>query len=150
MFRPRKVKLVYVISAKGDNSFAGPDVEKGLIELVVDSTRNDLSRYHYSSESFRNFAADTRLSLQFKEGKMSLRHSYGPIFYKASAAGVGFDAVKSVGKFDNNSQVCPPLKEGDFILIRGFEEERKAKVSPYCVKLLVEEISLQPTDIADE
>ena len=148
MFRPRRVKLTYVISGEGDNSFVGPDVEKGSVEVVLDTSRSDLSRYHFSSKSFSKFAAATRLSLEIREGEMSLRSYMGGVIFQQSAAGGGFDSVKSMSKVGDNMQMCPALEEGEFVLIRGFDEQYS--VSPYCVKVLVEEISLHPTDVEDK
>ena len=150
MFRPRRVKLVYVISAKGDNSFDGPDVEKGTVELAVDSTQTDLSRYHLSSKNFRKFAADTRLNLVFTSGELRFQSYRGPVFYQQSATGASFDKIKSMGQVDYNAQQCPPIEEGEFVLIRGFDERMAKPLAPHCVKVLVEEISLQPTDVEDK
>ena len=45
-------------------------------------------------------------------------------------------------------QMCPALEEGELVLIRGFDEQYS--VSPGCVKVLVEEISLHSTDVEDK
>ena len=73
----------------------------------------------------------------------------GPIFYQQSATGSKFDAIKSMEPVDINLQRCPALEEGQFVLIRGFDENY-GKVSPYCVKVLVEEISLASTVLEKE
>lgn len=150
MFRPRRVKLKYVISAKEDFSFEGSDVEKGSIDLVVNSSRTDLSRYHHNSDSFREFAADTRLNLRFEQGELKLANYMAPIFFQESAAGVEFDAIQSMGRVGINQQFCPPLEEGKVVLIRGFQLGQKRGVSEYCVKVLVEEISFEQSDVAVE
>ena len=146
MFRPRRVKLRYVISEKGDNSFAGPAVQKGSVDIVVDSLQTKFSDYHYSSESFQEFVADSGLYLQFGYG-MRLGGRRGPILFQESA--VDFDSVKSVGQIDMHQQSCPLLEEGGLVLIRGFNDTH-LKVAPFCVKVLVEEISLHPIDVEDE
>ena len=149
MFRPRRVKLRYVISNKGDNSFEGPEVEEGAIELVVDSVRTDLSDYHYDSESFREFAADTGLKLQIEQGKIKLGSVRCTMLYQESAAGLDFDSVKSMGQIDMNQQFCPLLDEGGFVLMQALKPTF-TEGARYCVKILVEEISLAPVDVEDK
>ena len=53
-----------------------------------------------------------------------------------------------MSKVGDNMQMCPALEEGEFVLIRGFDEQYS--VSPGCVKVLVEEISLHSTDVEDK
>ena len=150
MFRPRRMKLRYVISAKDDSSFVGPDVEKGSIDVVIESSQTRLKQYHFDSDSFRKFVADTGLSLGFYQGQVRLNGYRGPVCYRKSASGSDFDEIESMGDFDYNEQRCPLLEEGNFVLMRGFGDTPGSKVSPYCVKILFEEYSLEPTDVEAE
>lgn len=158
MFLPRKVKLRYVISAKDKSSFVGAGVEEGSIDLTVESLRGELSRYHHKSDSFRKFTADTRLNLRFDKGRLTLDCGMCPVFFQTSAGGIEFDEVESMGRVDINQQQCPPLTKGKFVLMRGFQDPPKGApagiprrvISPYCVKVLVEDISIQHPEVEDE
>lgn len=150
MFRPRRVKLKYVISAKDDDSFAGPGVEEGAIDLVLESNTTRLSQYHYSSESFRKFVADTGLGLYFQQGQIKLASYRGPVCFRESGSGSDFEEIESMGDFDINQQICPLLAEGEFVLIRGSDDSPGMSLSPYCVKIRFEEYSFEPTDVDAE
>ncbi len=150
MFRPRRLKLKYAISAKDDDSFVGPGVEEGAIDLVLESNQTRLSQYHFRSESFRKFVADTDLELYFQQGQIKLFSCGGPVCFRESGSGSDFDEIESMGDFNNNLQNCPLLGEGEFVLIRGFDDSPVFSLSPYCVKIRYEEYSFEPTDVDAE
>lgn len=144
MFQPRRVKLRYVISAKDNNFLEGLEVEKGSINVLVDSSQTDFSKFHHDSKNFSQFAKDVGLGLAFKGGNLRIANFRGPIFYQQSAGETKFDEVESVGEVDINSQICPALEEGKFVLIRGFSKQPGIRgVSPYCVKILTEKITVE-------
>jgi len=142
LFRPRRVRLKYAISGKNGESLAGPNVEEGTLELIVNSTRIDLSKGCDESKSFSDFVANTGLYLGFQGSELTIRYNQAPMFFREAASGVPFESITEFGRLGSEaSQHCPPLKEGSVILIRAFGGPW-GFLEPYCAKILVEEITI--------
>lgn len=146
LYQPHRLKLSYVVSNPNTNSFEGGGVEQGSLELTVDSTWVDFRRLidankmAVSSASFLQFIRDVHLQLIFEDGKLKLRHFMAPIFYKQASPDATFDSITECERI--TSQRCPPLKEGVIVLVRGYQDDPSKGRSPYCVKILVEELSV--------
>lgn len=140
LYRPRRVKLRYVISDKNSDSFEGPNVQEGTFVTTVGSLYKSVYDEYFSSTSFREFASDVRLRFYHRDGKVMLDNSWAPIFYQKVSPGTPFESITQVGNF--RSQSGPPLEEGLIMLIRGFRDGSQSGRSEYCVKILVEEFSV--------
>ncbi len=147
LYQPHRLRLSYVVSKPNTNSFEGHGVEQGSLELDVDSTWVDFRRsidagkMEVSSASFLQFIRDVHLQLIFEDGNLKLRHFMAPIFYQQASPDATFDSITECARL--NRQRCPPLKEGAIILVRGYQDDPSKGRSPYCVKILVEELSVR-------
>ncbi len=150
LFRPRRLKISYVIGTERSDSFEGPGVETGSIERIVDSPRIPLDETIHASKSFQRFAREAHLYLGVSEGRLTLSHSHGPIFYQQAEANVRFEDIRDAGDASMNAQRCPPLTEGAVIVMRGYSDESPHAVSPFCVKLLVEELSTETGEFGEQ
>ncbi|TWT97705.1 hypothetical protein Pla108_18570 [Botrimarina colliarenosi] len=150
VFRPRRLKLSYVISAEGSDIFEGPGVETGTIERVVDSSRIPLDETIYSSASFQRFAKEAHLYLGVKDGAVTIGNSHAPIFYQLAEPEVRFADIKELGELPMSAQRCPPLSEGAVIVARGNHPQFGRGISPFCVKFLVEELSMAAGEFNEE
>jgi len=134
---PRKIRLRYVISPKGKNDFNAPEATAGTAAFSVDKTFLPFPVEQIESSDFRQFINQTRMNIRMANGRLTLSDSYAPIFYeRLRSAYVDFEAIRSVGNLDYNSQHCPLIEQGDIILIDG------GKRSDYVVKILFEEIQI--------
>jgi hypothetical protein len=132
---PRKIQLSYVISPKETNDFNAPDAFAGTVAFSVDKTFLPFPVEQIESSDFRQFINKVNLNIRLTDGKLTLSNSYAPIFYERLRSDyVDFEAIRSVESLDYNAQHCPPIEEGDIILIDG------GKISDYVVKILFEEI----------
>jgi hypothetical protein len=132
---PRKVRLRYVISPKEKNDFNAPEATAGTATFSVDKTFLPFPVEQIESSDFRQFINQVRMNVRLSNGGLTLSDSYAPIFYeRLRSAYVDFEAISGVGNLDYNAQHCPPIEQGDIILIDG------GKISDYVVKILFEEI----------
>lgn len=139
LFKAKRVKLKYVISDEDSNSLEGPGVEQGKMEFLVDSTRFELRGNKITSKNFSTLVDNFRSSITYRSDGWVIVCFYCPMFVRAANPGDSFDSIKSVEDFGYESQRCPPLTEGQVILIRGFPKAGEKGVSRYCAKILVEE-----------
>jgi hypothetical protein len=132
---PRKVQLSFVTSPKETNDFNAPDATAGTIAFSVDKTYLPFPVEQIENSDFRKFVGKVYLNVRLTDGKLTLNSSYAPIFYeRLHSSKVDFEAIRSVEDLNYNAQFCPPIEEGDIILIDG------GKISDYVVKILFEEI----------
>lgn len=139
--------MKYVVSDEDSNSFVGPGTEQGTVQLLVDSSRFELRSEQYSSKNFTTFVNNFHYRISYQGDAWVIGYFYGGSFFQESKTNESFESIESVGEIDYNNQFCPPLREGQIILIRGFrklDEKGVSKqgekgVSRYCVKILVEE-----------
>jgi hypothetical protein len=132
---PRKIRLRYVISPKDINDFNSPEATAGTAAFSVDKTFLPFPVEQIESSDFRQFINQVRMDVRLANGKLTLSDSYAPIFYeRLRSAYVDFEAIRGVENLDYNAQHCPPIEQGDIILIDG------GKTSDYVVKILFEEI----------
>ncbi len=132
---PRKIQLSYVISPKDINDFNSPEATAGTAAFFVDKAFLPFPVEQIESSDFRQFINKTYMNIRLNNGKLTLDDSYAPIFYERLRSDyVDFEAIRSVENLNYNAQFCPPIEQGDIILIDG------GKISDYVVKILFEEI----------
>lgn len=130
-----KIRMRYVISPLEQDDFHDPQAAEGTVELLVDQNHIRLEIETLKDKELAGFADKVGLNFQITGDELRLRQYYAPIFYKRYRdSAEGFGTIKSVGDLDQNSQRCPPIHEGDIILING------GKISPYTVKILFEQV----------
>lgn len=139
LFKAKRLKLKYVISDEDSNSFEGPGVENGTIELLVNSSRFNLQGQKFTSNNFSRLVDNFRSSIAYQRDAWVITCFYHPMFVRGADASDSFESIKSVNDFGYGHTQCPPLTEGQVILIRGFPKTGEKGVSRYCVKILVEE-----------
>ena len=135
--RQKKIRLRYVISPLGKDDFNSPEAVEGTAEFLVDKNFKPLvvEQTKDKDKDFSLFIDDVKLKFRVNNGKLTLRNFYAPIFYKRyRSSSEEFETINSVGAWNYNSQRCPPIQEGDIILING------GKISDYTLKILFEEI----------
>jgi len=133
--RKKKVRMRYVISPLEIDDFNSPEAVEGTVEFIVDKHYMPLVTEQIKDKDFSRFADKVRLHFRANNCKLTLDNSYAPIFYERySSSSEEFEAISSVGTLDYNSQRCPPIQEGDIILING------GSVSDYTLKILCEEV----------
>jgi len=141
----RKVGFRYVISPKGKDDFNDPNATNGTAEFFVDKKYFPISSDQIKNEVFKKFVARVRLNFRVNDDKLTLDNSYAPIFYKSiPSSSEQFEAINSVRAGSFNSQRCPPIHEGDIILING------GKISEYTLKILFEKVRTQKTSYEPE
>lgn len=145
LFRPASVKLKYVISGENSNSFVGPDVESGEVEMTVNSELMDLSECRFSSRAFTDFAHDTGMRLR-SNGSLAISFFRNPVYSEILKTSVPFDSITEVEDFSHASSHVP-LKQGSTVLLRGYREGGAIRRngtrghSGYCVKIFVEKLT---------
>ena len=129
----KKIRLRYVISPREKDDFNSPEAVEGTAEFFIDKEFVPLVVEQTKDKDFSRFIDKVKLRFEVKNSKLSLRHFYAPIFYKKyRSSSEDFETISSVGTF--HSQRCPPIQEGDIILINGGE------ISDYTLKILFEEV----------
>lgn len=131
----KKIRLRYVISPLEKNDFNSPEAVEGTAEFLVDKKLAPLVLEQIKDKDFSRFIDKVQLRFRVHNGELTLRNFYAPIFYKRyRSSSEEFETISSVGAPNYSSQHCPPIQEGDIILING------GKVSDYTLKILFEEV----------
>jgi len=131
----KKIRLRYVISPLEKDDFNSPEAVDGTVKFLVDKKFMPLVVEQTKDKDFSRFIDNVRLKFIVNNGKLTLQQFYAPIFYKRHrSSSKEFETISSVGTLDYNSQRCPPIQEGDIILING------GKISDYTLKILFEEV----------
>jgi len=134
--RQKKIRLRYVICPKEIDDFNSPEATDGTEEFLIDKKLFRIPTDEIENEDFRLFVNKVHLSFRVSDNELTLDNFYAPIFYKRHhrLSFEKFEAISSVCTLKYNSQRCPPIQEGDIILING------GKVSDYTLKILFEEV----------
>ena len=131
----KKIRLRYVISPLEKDDFNGPDAVEGTAEFLVDKNLMPLVVEQIKDKDFSRFIDNVQLRFRVNNGKLVLSSFYAPIFYKGyRSSSEEFETISSVGTLSYSLQHCPPIQEGDIILING------GKISDYTLKILFEEV----------
>ncbi len=138
----RKLRFRYMISPEGRDDFSDPDAANGVEEFLVDEEYRAISPNQINNDSFKEFVDVARLGFRVNEDKLTLHNFDPPIFYKSlPSSSEEFEAISSVGAASPRSWVCPPIQQGDIILIDA------VKASGYTLKILFEQVqTLKPSE----
>lgn len=130
-----KIRMRYAISPLEQDDFHSPEAVEGTVELLVDKTFMPIVIERFKDKEFGSFVDKVGLNFYVSGGELILRHFQAPIFYKRyRSSSEDFEKITSVGDLGYNSQRCPPIQEGDVILING------GKISPFTLKILFEQV----------
>jgi hypothetical protein len=134
--RQKKIRLRYAISPQKTDDFNSPEAEEGTVEFLVDKTSVPLFTEQMKNKNFNQFVERVQLNFKVDKGKLTLRNFHAPILYKRyRSSSEEFETINSVGAlYYYSSQRCPPIQEGDIILING------GRISAYTLKILFEEV----------
>jgi hypothetical protein len=131
----QNIRLRYVISPLEKDDFNSPEAVEGTAEFLVDKNFKPLVAEQIKDKDFSRFINKVRLNFRVDNGKLTLQNSYAPIFYRRyRSSSEEFGTISSVGTLSYNSQRCPPIQEGDIVLINS------GKISDYTLKILFEEV----------
>ena len=131
----KKITLRYVISPLEKDDFNSPEAVDGTAKFLVDKNFMPLVVEQTKDKEFSRFIDNVQLKFRVDNGKLTLHNFYAPIFYKRHrSSSEEFETISSVGALNYNSQRCPPIQEGDIILING------GNISDYTLKILFEEV----------
>ncbi len=118
--RKKKIRLRYVISPLEIDDFNGPEAAEGTVEFIVDKYFMPVVVEQFKDKDFSRFVDKVRLHFRVDNCKLTLNNRYAPVYYKIyRSTPEEFETINSVGTLEDNSQRCPPIQEGDIILING-------------------------------
>jgi hypothetical protein len=140
----RKVRFRYVISPEGRGDFSDPDAANGVGEFLLDGEYLAISTNQINNDAFKQFVELACLGFRVNQDKLTLHNFDPPIFYKSlPSASEKFESIAGVRAASPRSSVCPPIQEGDIILIDA------VKACGYTLKILFEQVrTLKPSELS--